>query len=80
MDAQFALLAERMQAWSLYHWSAIVFGLGLAGVMGKALYEELRDNKSIMGRFFIICTTVAVVLLAAAIYLQLADANDWHFF
>jgi hypothetical protein len=80
MDAQFALLVQRMQTWTLYHWSAIVFGIGLATVLGKALYEELRDNKSIIGRFFILCTTVAVVLFGVAIYLQLAAANDWHFF
>ncbi|MHB1133705.1 MAG: hypothetical protein ACYC4L_15135 [Chloroflexota bacterium] len=80
MEQFAALFTEKVAAWTLYHWAGSVFALGLAGVLSKALYEELRDSKSLVNRFFIICATVSVLLVAAAAYTEVANANGWRFF
>lgn len=78
MDDLIKWLLQGVQTWTLYHWAGFVFSLGLAGVMGKALWEELRDNKSLIGRFFIVCATVAVLLLATAMFAEVARSNGWR--
>lgn len=80
MDELMNQLTQRLQAWTLYHWAGLAFGLGLAAVMGKALWEELRDNKSMVSRFFIVCATIAALLLAAAMLGEVIRSNGWQIF
>lgn len=73
-----ALATEKVATWTLYHWAAGVFTLGLGMVLSKSLYEELRYSNSLVSRLFIVCATVAVLLFAAAAYTEVTSANGWR--
>ena len=73
-----AQLTEKVATWNLYHWAAAIFALGMALILGKAVFEELRYSKSLVGRVFIVCATAAVLLFAAAAYTEVAAANGWR--
>ncbi|MHB9090270.1 MAG: hypothetical protein ACYC7H_02515 [Chloroflexota bacterium] len=66
------------KTWTLFHWAGTAFGVGLVAVMGKAVYDEIRDARGIDGKFFIACVAVGTALVAVALA---TEANNmWRVF
>lgn len=78
LQEQWAELQAVTRAWTLFHWAGVSFGIGFAAVMGKAVVDEVREAKGIVGKFFIVCMAVGAVLIAVALLIEANKA--WKIF
>lgn len=78
MQDWWAELQALTRAWTLFHWAGVTFAIGFVAVMSKAVFDEVREAKGVVGKFFIVCMAAGTALIGVALLLEANRA--WKIF